>query len=172
MKADSSRLTRANCRLRPGPSSIRTISREWTRRSRFTLGARWTLIARLRTKGQYAYPRQAVSRRLAEYNAGLGADARAGANIEALADPDTYCVITGQQAGFMGGPAYTAYKIITAIRLAEHLAKTWGTRVVPVFWLASEDHDFEEINHTYLIKRDGEIGRVRFSWRQQGRPDL
>jgi bacillithiol biosynthesis cysteine-adding enzyme BshC len=107
---------------------------------------------------------------LAEYNARLGAHVRALSKIEALADQDTYCVITGQQAGFMGGPAYTAYKIITALRLAEHLSKSWAVPVVPVFWLASEDHDFEEINHTYLIKSDGEIGRVRFAWKQRGRP--
>lgn len=124
----------------------------------------------LACRKDYVYPRRALSRQLADYNAGLGADARASANIEALSEPDTYCVITGQQAGFMGGPAYTAYKIITTIRLAEHLSKSWGIRVVPVFWLASEDHDFYEINHTYLIKSDGEIGRVRFGWDEQGRP--
>jgi bacillithiol biosynthesis cysteine-adding enzyme BshC len=125
--------------------------------------------ARARRKG-WQYPRLAVSRQLADYNARLGADARARVNIEALANHDTYCVITGQQAGFLGGPAYTAYKIITALRLADHLSEAWDVPVVPVFWLASEDHDFEEINHTYLIKRDGEIGRVRFAWSQQGRP--
>lgn len=125
--------------------------------------------ARARRMG-YEYPRRAVSRQLADYNARLGADARARANIEALAEEDTYCVITGQQAGFLGGPAYTAYKIITAMRLADHLSESWDVPVVPVFWLASEDHDFDEINHTYLIKSDGEIGRVRFAWSQQGRP--
>jgi bacillithiol biosynthesis cysteine-adding enzyme BshC len=124
----------------------------------------------LTQRRRYGYPRQAVVRQLAGYNARLGANARAHANIEALAEPDTLCVITGQQAGFMGGPAYTAYKIITAIRLAEHLTESLGTRVVPVFWLASEDHDFDEINHTFLIKSDGEIGRVRFGWRRKGRP--
>jgi bacillithiol biosynthesis cysteine-adding enzyme BshC len=118
----------------------------------------------------YDYPRPSVARQLAEYNARLGAGERARANIDALGEPDTLCVITGQQAGFMGGPAYTAYKIITAIRLAEHLTARWGLRVVPVFWVASEDHDFGEINHTYLIRRDGEVGRVRFGWREQGRP--
>ena len=118
----------------------------------------------------YDYPRQAVARQLAEYNARLGADPRVRANIEALTDPNTFCVITGQQAGLMGGPAYTAYKIITTIRLAEHLTAARGLRVVPVFWLASEDHDFGEINHTFLIKSDGEIGRVRFGWHQKGRP--
>jgi bacillithiol biosynthesis cysteine-adding enzyme BshC len=124
----------------------------------------------LASRRQHEYPRLAVSRRLAEYNARLGADARARSNIEALAEQDTWCVITGQQAGFLGGPAYTAYKIITALRLADHLSESWDARVVPVFWVASEDHDFDEINHTYLIKSDGEIGRVRFAWKEQGRP--
>jgi bacillithiol biosynthesis cysteine-adding enzyme BshC len=116
------------------------------------------------------YPRQFISCRLAEYNERAGAHARTLANVEALGRPDTWCVIAGQQAGLLGGPAYTAYKIITTIRLAEHLAATYGKTVVPVFWLASEDHDFQEINHAYLVKRDGEIGRVRFRWSEQGRP--
>jgi bacillithiol biosynthesis cysteine-adding enzyme BshC len=117
-----------------------------------------------------AFPRQAVSRLLAEYNDRLGAHPRALAHAKAFVDPDTFCVITGQQAGFMGGPAYTAFKICTAIRLAKCLAGRLGVRVVPIFWLASEDHDFQEINHTYLIKSDGEIGRVRFKWPKEGRP--
>jgi bacillithiol biosynthesis cysteine-adding enzyme BshC len=124
----------------------------------------------LACRQEYDYPRQAVGRRLAAYNVSLGADGRALSHVEALTRPDTFCVVTGQQAGLMGGPAYTAYKIITTIRLADHLSTSWGRCVVPVFWLASEDHDFDEINHTYLIKGDGEIGRVRFAWRQQGRP--
>jgi bacillithiol biosynthesis cysteine-adding enzyme BshC len=119
---------------------------------------------------KHAYPRRAVARLLAEYNVGLGADACAMGYIEALADPDTYCVITGQQAGLMGGPAYTAYKIITTIRLANHLSALWGCRVLPVFWLASEDHDLGEINHAYAIRADGEMGRARFAWDQEGRP--
>jgi bacillithiol biosynthesis cysteine-adding enzyme BshC len=124
----------------------------------------------LARRKDYDYPRTVVSRLLAEYNAGLGAGERARANIDALGEADTLCVITGQQAGFMGGPAYSAYKIITSIRLADHLTACWGLRVVPVFWVASEDHDFAEVNHTYLISRDGEIGRVRFGWGEQGRP--
>ena len=59
---------------------------------------------------------------------------------------------------------YTAFKITTAIRLAARLQASLGVRVVPIFWLASEDHDFGEINHTYLVQRDGEIGRVAFGW--------
>jgi bacillithiol biosynthesis cysteine-adding enzyme BshC len=124
----------------------------------------------LANRSACTYPRQSIARRLAEYNEGIGAHSRALAHIKALGQPDTWCVITGQQAGLLGGPAYTAYKIITTIRLAEHLAGVFGKTVVPIFWLASEDHDFQEINHAYLVKRDGEIGRVRFRWRDEGRP--
>jgi bacillithiol biosynthesis cysteine-adding enzyme BshC len=91
-------------------------------------------------------------------------------NIDALADPETFCVITGQQAGFLGGPAYTFYKIVTAIRLAQHLQDAFGGRCVPVFWLASEDHDFEEINHAHVLRDDGQVGRVGFGWTEAGRP--
>jgi bacillithiol biosynthesis cysteine-adding enzyme BshC len=103
----------------------------------------------LAQRRERAYPRRAVTRQLADYNARLGAHPRALAHIDAV---------------------YTAYKIITAIRLADYFEQELGARAIPVFWLASEDHDFGEINHAYVLKGDGEIGRVRFSWRQEGRP--
>jgi bacillithiol biosynthesis cysteine-adding enzyme BshC len=115
------------------------------------------------------YPREAVTPMLSAYNARMGASARTLENVAALGEPTTGCVITGQQVGFLGGPAYTAYKIMTTIRLAQHLAALTGVRMVPVFWLASEDHDFREINHTFVVKRDGEIGRVAFDWAEEGR---
>ena len=118
----------------------------------------------------YPYPRSEVVPLLAEYNARLGASEQTQRNVEALGQPDTFCVVTGQQAGFLGGPVYTAFKIATVIRLAAHLEGTLGARFVPVFWLASEDHDFGEINHTFFVQRDGEIGRVAFGWAQEGRP--
>ena len=118
----------------------------------------------------YPYPRQEAVRVLVEYNSGLGAGSRTLVNINALCDPATFCVIAGQQAGFLGGPVYTAYKIITTIRLAAHLQETLGARFVPVFWLATEDHDFHEINHAYVTQRDGEVGRVKFDWEQAGHP--
>jgi len=126
--------------------------------------------AAFETRRGYSYPRQEIARLLAEYNSGLGAGARTLANVAALGDPATFCVIAGQQAGFLGGPVYTAYKIITTIRLAAHLQETLGTRFVPVFWLATEDHDFHEINHAYFTQRDGEVGRVKFDWRQAAHP--
>ena len=115
------------------------------------------------------YPRETVVPLLSAYNARMGGTAQTLENVAALSESNAGCVITGQQVGFLGGPAYTAYKIMTTIRLAQHLETLSGVRMVPVFWLASEDHDFREINHTFMVKRDGEIGRVAFDWADEGR---
>ena len=69
--------------------------------------------------------------------------ARAAAAL--LANPDTVAVVTGQQAGVFGGPLYTVLKAVSAIQLARRASQTIGTPVVPVFWVAAEDHDWEEI---------------------------
>ncbi|NLT73003.1 MAG: bacillithiol biosynthesis cysteine-adding enzyme BshC [Chloroflexi bacterium] len=118
----------------------------------------------------YPYPRETVSKQIEAYVRPLGASERTLENTEALKDPDVYCVVGGQQAGFLGGPAYVAYKIASTIRLARILSSRLGIRAVPVFWLASEDHDFGEINHTHYLQPDGEIGRISFDWAGKGRP--
>ena len=119
---------------------------------------------------QADYPREEVCDLLRRHNAALGADSAALEGIEALRSPATFCVISGQQAGFLGGPAYTTYKIVTTVWLAHYLARHLDVRIVPLFWLASHDHDFTEINHTYLLQEDGEVGKVAFEWSQQGQP--
>ena len=91
------------------------------------------------------------------------------ANIEKLRDPKTFTITTGHQLSLMGGPMYMLYKIATAIRLAEIITnKHPEYQVVPVFWMASEDHDWEEINHfhpdffqtqTYTGHFEGPVGR-------------
>lgn len=68
--------------------------------------------------------------------------------ISQLAKPGTVAVVTGQQVGLFCGPAYTVYKALTAIRLARDLTAR-GIPAVPIFWLASEDHDFPEVAHVY-----------------------
>ena len=116
------------------------------------------------------HPRAEVAALLERYNRPLGASEQTLSNIAALADRDVYCVVGGQQAGLLGGPAYVAYKIDCTVRLARRISEVLGVRVVPMFWLASEDHDFGEINHAHFVQRDGEIGRVSFDWRDKGRP--
>ncbi|TAE16449.1 MAG: bacillithiol biosynthesis cysteine-adding enzyme BshC [Bacteroidetes bacterium] len=74
------------------------------------------------------------------------------AQIEALLQPNTFTVTTGHQLCLYTGPMYFVYKILTTIRLAEELKKNYPDyHFVPIFWLASEDHDFEEVNHFHLF---------------------
>ncbi|MEM9886896.1 MAG: bacillithiol biosynthesis cysteine-adding enzyme BshC [Bacteroidota bacterium] len=74
--------------------------------------------------------------------------------IEALARENTFTVVTAHQPSLFTGPLYFVYKIFSTINLAEQLnAHYKDYQVVPVFVLGSEDHDFEEINHTYLFNK-------------------
>lgn len=100
--------------------------------------------ARLAAEG--ARHRDAVADVLAEQNAAWGASGDVAALVERLRDPDAVAVVTGQQLGLFAGPLYTIYKARTAVRLARRLASETGRPVVPVFWLADEDHDFAEIH--------------------------
>jgi bacillithiol synthase len=73
------------------------------------------------------------------------------ANIDALAKPNTFTVTTGHQLAIFTGPLFFVYKILSTIRLAQELKLQYPDKhFVPVFWLASEDHDFAEINHTHI----------------------
>ena len=65
-------------------------------------------------------------------------------------------VCTGQQTGLFLGPLYTVYKAASTIRLARFLAETWGTPVVPVFWLQTEDHDAAEISVCHVDRASAE----------------
>ncbi|HTS48120.1 MAG TPA: bacillithiol biosynthesis cysteine-adding enzyme BshC [Bryobacteraceae bacterium] len=75
------------------------------------------------------------------------------ASLDQLAKPGTVAVVTGQQVGLFSGPAYTIYKALTAARLAAKLTEQ-GIPAVPIFWLATEDHDFAEVNHTFVFGAD------------------
>ena len=78
---------------------------------------------------------------------------KAGANV----------VIGGQQAGLFVSPMYTIHKIISIITLAKEQSKALGEPVVPVFWIAGEDHDFEEVNHAFIYnKNEHKMNKVNF----------
>lgn len=79
--------------------------------------------------------------------------------LKRFAQPGTVVVVTGQQVGLFGGPAYTIYKALTAAKLAANLTAQ-GIPAVPVFWMATEDHDFAEVNHTWVFNGDGHPARV------------
>jgi bacillithiol biosynthesis cysteine-adding enzyme BshC len=90
-------------------------------------------------------------------------------NIDLLKHENTFTITTGHQLNLFTGPLYFLYKIITVLNLTEQLNKTYPDQhFVPVYWMASEDHDFEEINHfsiegkTFAWKRkaDGAVGEL------------
>src|SRR5258708_6840781 len=89
--------------------------------------------------------RREVARILREQNAAFGASPSAMSNLEKL-ERGAVAVVSGQQVGLFGGPAYAVYKALTAIRLAEELSET-GIPAVPIFWMATEDHDLDEVRH-------------------------
>lgn len=73
-------------------------------------------------------------------------------NIELLNEPNAYTVTTGHQLCLLTGPLFFIYKIATTIKLAQEFKKNYPDKnFVPFYWLASEDHDFAEINHAYLF---------------------
>jgi bacillithiol biosynthesis cysteine-adding enzyme BshC len=97
-------------------------------------------------------------------------------NIERLAEATTFTVTTGHQLCLFTGPLYFIYKILTAINICAYLNKQFPSgHFVPVYWMASEDHDFEEINHAHLFgktvswKTDqtGKVGNFALSGMQE-----
>ena len=104
-------------------------------------------VARVARKIDYPGERRAeVTAILGRQNAALGAGAETNSNLQRLAS-GALAVVSGQQVGLFGGPAYAIYKALTAIQIAEELTNS-GTDAVPVFWMATEDHDLEEVRHT------------------------
>ena len=97
----------------------------------------------------------ALVRALRDQQAEWGASVARRANLEALASGNAAVVVTGQQVGLFLGPLYAFYKAASAIAIARAIEKESGVRCVPVFWLQSEDHDFEEIRSCKVAGTDG-----------------
>ena len=106
-------------------------------------------------------PREELAAVLREQNQSYGCGPRTLGHIEALEREQACAVVTGQQAGLFSGPLYTIYKALTAIKLAERLSRNGPGKCVPVFWLASDDHDLAEIDHIVLLDKDNRLEEVR-----------
>src|SRR5229473_169625 len=82
---------------------------------------------------------------LRQQNEGFGAGAAVQSNLGKL-ERGAVAVVSGQQVGLFSGPAYAIYKALTAIQIAEELRAS-GIEAVPIFWMATEDHDLDEVRH-------------------------
>ena len=89
--------------------------------------------------------RQAIADVLAAQQSRRNAPAAAREAAASLADSATVAVVTGQQAGAFGGPLFTLLKALTAVQLATLASREQRARVVAIFWVDAEDHDWNEI---------------------------
>ncbi|WP_174613153.1 bacillithiol biosynthesis cysteine-adding enzyme BshC [Virgibacillus ihumii] len=108
------------------------------------------LEKRLASLNERKFDRRRLSEALTSMNKKWGAPESAYRNIKRLEQEDSAVVIGGQQAGLLTGPIYTINKIISIIQFAKKQEVKLGKPIIPVFWIAGEDHDFDEINHIYL----------------------
>lgn len=96
----------------------------------------------------------------------LGAPRESLANAARLAEPRALAVVTGQQPALATGPAYTLYKALQAVRWARELEGRWARPVIPVFWLAGDDHDYGEASGAWVWTADRRGLRVRLATRR------
>jgi bacillithiol biosynthesis cysteine-adding enzyme BshC len=110
----------------------------------------------------YQIDRNKLADALAAMNRRWAAPEETLNNINLLREADTVAVVSGQQAGLFTGPLYTIYKAVSAVKLAGCLRQR-GTKAVPVFWIAAEDHDFIEVAKAEIIGRDCQLKHVEVS---------
>ena len=97
---------------------------------------------------------------LFESNKNCGASDKTLENIELLREHDCVAVVSGQQAGLFTGPLYTIYKALSAVKLTECL-RGRGIKAVPVFWIATEDHDFAEVSKATVLGQKGNLVELK-----------
>lgn len=97
------------------------------------------------------FPREKLVALLTDMNRKWGAKESTFRQIDRLQQDDAVVVIGGQQAGLLSGPLYTIHKIISIIKFARQQEEKLNVPVIPLFWIAGEDHDYDEINHIYNI---------------------
>ena len=86
--------------------------------------------------------------------------------LEAFVERDGFVVTTGQQPGLFGGPLYTLYKGFTVAALARRLEEALERPVLPVFWIASEDHDWDEARSTHVLDPENQVHEISLDSRE------
>ena len=120
------------------------------------------LVSRVASLEPLHYPLETLAPILRYENKHIGAGAKTLTAIDSI-DKNTVFVVCGQQAGLFGGPLYTLYKALHTVRLSERLAKASGRNVLPLFWIASDDHDFDEVRSIGMRSSDGRPVRAEYT---------
>jgi bacillithiol synthase len=108
--------------------------------------------------------RKEVAEILRQQNLSFGSGAETEANLQLL-ESGAVAIVSGQQVGLFGGPSYSIYKALSAIQTARELRES-GVPAVPIFWMATEDHDVDEIRHTTWFT-DGLLHRLELAHPEQ-----
>jgi len=134
--------------------------------------AQWRLSGLLacaaRVQGR-KLPRAELAELLVRQAERRGAGAESVTAARRLADPETVAVLTGQQVGLFGGPALTLYKALGAIATARALCEA-GTPAVPIFWMATFDHDLDEVAQVEVLAGGHDRRRLRLGGCRRGPP--
>jgi bacillithiol biosynthesis cysteine-adding enzyme BshC len=112
--------------------------------------------------GAFETTRREIVEVLTRQNHALDCPEPTRANLQRLREPGTFAVVTGQQVGLFSGPAFTLYKALTAVRLAQSLTEQ-GLPCVPIFWLATEDHDLAEVAEVATLDEEHNLIPLRDS---------
>ncbi len=113
-----------------------------------------------RSKAEEVDARVAQDERVLAASCLIGGGEHAKERLAAFVEKRGFVVTTGQQPGLFGGPLYGLYKGLTAAALARRLESALGRPVLPVFWIASEDHDWDEARSTHLIDVENELHQI------------
>lgn len=111
------------------------------------------LETRVQDLRERTFQREALQEVLHKLNKGWNAPTSTLHNIDRFSNEDSVVVIAGQQAGLLTGPLYTINKVISILQLAKQQEEKLNVPVIPVFWIAGEDHDFDEINHVFMQEK-------------------
>lgn len=109
------------------------------------------------------YPRDALYENLLQYNKEIGSiTEKTSQNIEKIKNPLSFSIVGGQQVGLLGGPLYTFFKAISCLLTARQF------QAIPIFWIASEDHDIREIDHAIFLDEKGNLLEKRLTFKEKG----
>lgn len=109
------------------------------------------------------YQRNEIADILKRQNQSFGCTQVTLDNIDKLRDPKAVCLVAGQQAGLFGGPMLVIIKALAVVKACGEYSRLLSRPVVPMFWIAADDHDFAEVNHTYVLGRGNDVCRVSYA---------
>ena len=109
-----------------------------------------------------SYDRERIAAILERQNRLYGASHATFANIEKLKKDKALCVFAGQQVVLFGGPLLIMIKAVAIVKAARRYSEQLKRPVVPIFWMAGDDHDLAEINHIWVLNRQGELEKISY----------